>query len=276
MKIFPESASVQLEFDKVTALLAAHTRTAYAAAKAETLRIHTRRDIIELELSQTQAYQQLIQSGQAFPNDTVLNIRKELQLLGIPGAVLKGEDFVQIRRLADALAQIFRWFNVERQETWPTLFTVIANTRYEKAVIESIDAVMDEQGHVHDHASADLERIRMNLFRKRNELRRTFERILQKLHKAGYVADIEEAFLNGRRVVALQAEHKRQVKGILHGESDTRRTSFIEPEETIELNNDVYSLENEERAEVQRILRQLTKQLSVHAPLLKVYHDILG
>ena len=276
MKIFPESASVQLEFDKVTALLAAHTRTAYAAAKAETLRIHTRRDIIERELSQTQAYQQLIQSGQAFPNDTVLNIRKELQLLGIPGAVLKGEDFVQIRRLADALAQIFRWFNVERQETWPTLFAVIGNTRYEKAIIESIDAVMDEQGHVHDHASPDLERIRMNLFRKRNELRRTFERILQKLHKAGYVADIEEAFLNGRRVVALQAEHKRQVKGILHGESDTRRTSFIEPEETIELNNDVYSLENEERAEVLRILRQLTKQLSVHAPLLKTYHDILG
>ena len=128
MKIFPESASVQLEFDKVTALLVAHTRTAFAAAKAETLRIHTRRDIIERELSQTQAYQLIIQSGQAFPNDTVLNIRKELQLLGIPGAVLKGEDFVQIRRLADAISQIFRWFNVERQEALPTLFLVISQT----------------------------------------------------------------------------------------------------------------------------------------------------
>jgi DNA mismatch repair protein MutS2 len=76
--------------------------------------------------------------------------------------------------------------------------------------------------------------------------------------------------------VAIYAEQKRQVKGILHGESDTRRTSFIEPEETIELNNDVYSLENDERSEVNRILRKLTQDLLAYAPLLKGYHDILG
>jgi DNA mismatch repair protein MutS2 len=69
---------------------------------------------------------------------------------------------------------------------------------------------------------------------------------------------------------------KRQVKGILHGESDTRRTSFIEPEETIELNNEVFSLEHAEIKEVNRILRELTARLSGHAPLLQVWHDILG
>ena len=69
---------------------------------------------------------------------------------------------------------------------------------------------------------------------------------------------------------------KRQVKGILHGESDTRRTAFIEPEETIELNNDVFSLENEEKKEVYRILRELTAKLSVYASLLKTYSDVLG
>jgi DNA mismatch repair protein MutS2 len=142
--------------------------------------------------------------------------------------------------------------------------------------MEAIDEVMDEQGHVRDNASPELERIRMSLYRKRNELRRAFDRILQKLGKAGYVADIEESFLNGRRVVAIYAEHKRQVKGILHGESDTRRTSFVEPEETIELNNEIYSLENEERAELQRIMRKLTRDLSGYAPLLTGYHDILG
>ena len=67
--------------------------------------------------------------------------------------------------------------------------------------------------------------------------------------------------MNGRRVVAVFAEQKRTVKGILHGESDSRRTSFIEPEETIELNNQVYELENEERKEVYRILRELTASL---------------
>jgi DNA mismatch repair protein MutS2 len=276
MKLFPESAAVQLEFDKVKELLAGHARTEYALERAQALPIHTRRDTIERELSQADAYRRLLVSGQPFPNDAVLNLRRELRLLGIPGAVLTGEDFVQVRRLVDAVGQVFRWFDADRREAWPTLYEVVSGTRYERSVQERIDAVMDAQGQVHDAASPELQRIRSALFRKRGELRRSFDRILQKLAKAGYVADIEEAFLNGRRVVAVHAEHKRQVKGILHGESDTRRTSFVEPEETIDLNNDVYSLENEERAEVHRILRELTRELSVHAPLLRVYHDVLG
>ena len=153
---------------------------------------------------------------------------------------------------------------------------MIEHTYYEKAIVGLIDEILDESGVVRDNASEELATIRMSLYRKRNELRRVFEKILSKLGKSGYVADIEEAFLNGRRVVAIFAEHKRQVKGILHGESDTRRTSFVEPEETIELNNDVFSLEHAEKREVYRILRELTGKLSVHAPLLKAWHDVLG
>ena len=78
MKLFPESAAVQLEFDKVKALLTEHTRTAYAAEKAADLRIHTKKEFIELELSQSHAYLLLQQTGQHFPNDNVLNISREL------------------------------------------------------------------------------------------------------------------------------------------------------------------------------------------------------
>ena len=276
MKLYPESAAVQLEFDKICHLLANHTRSAYAHEKAMQLRIHTRLDYIERELDQSAAYLNILQTGQPFPNDTILNIEKELKLLGIPGAVLKGEDFVQIRRLAAAIEDIFRWFTDDRKETYPSLYQVVERQRYEPYIIASIDAIMDETGQVRDDASEELSAIRMSLYRKRTELRRSFEKILQKLNKAGYIADIEEAFLNGRRVVAIYAEHKRQVKGILHGESDTRRTSFVEPEETIELNNDIFSLENEERAEVYRILRNLTAALSGYAPQLKAWHQVLG
>jgi DNA mismatch repair protein MutS2 len=76
--------------------------------------------------------------------------------------------------------------------------------------------------------------------------------------------------------VALFAEHKRQVKGILHGESDSRKTSFIEPEETIGLNNEIFSLEHAESREINRILRDLTARLSVHTHLLNTYHEIVG
>ena len=276
MRIFPESALVQLEFDKIEALLAEHCNTEYARSKAGDLRIHTRRDFIEWELRQAHEFKALLQNGQYFPNDQTLNLSRELKLLGIPGATLTGEQFLQIRKLAESMQSIFRWFDPERKTAYPALAKVIAHTQYEKSIIAKIDEVLDESGIVRDNASEELATIRLSLFRKRNELRRVFDRILSKLGKSGYVADIEESFLNGRRVVAIFAEHKRQVKGILHGESDTRRTSFVEPEETIELNNDVFSLEHAESKEVYRILRELTTQLSGHAPLLATWHDILG
>jgi DNA mismatch repair protein MutS2 len=276
MRIFPESALVQLEFDKIRALLAGHCNTEYARARAEDLRIHTRREYIALQLQQTHEFKQLMQNGQHFPNDYTLNLARELKLLGIPGAVLSGEQFLQIRRLAESTQSLFRWFDADRRTIYPALVKVIDPTHYEKAIITAIDEVLDESGTVRDNASEELAKIRMNLFRRRNELRRLFDRIVSRLGKAGYVADIEESFLNGRRVVAIFAEQKRQVKGILHGESDTRRTSFIEPEETIELNNEVFSLEHSEIKEVNRILRELTARLSEHAPLLQVWHDILG
>ncbi|MBS1598302.1 MAG: DNA mismatch repair protein MutS [Bacteroidetes bacterium] len=276
MKYFPESALVQLEFDKIKTLLAEHCKTEYAKEKAENLRIHTRRECIELELQQSNEFKMLLQQSQYFPNDNALNLSREIKLLAIPGAILSGDQFMQIRKLAESIRQIFYWFDNERRIAYPALAKVIADTYFEKKILEWIDEILDESGMVRDNASDELSSIRMNLFRKRNELRRVFDRILSKLNKSGYVADIEEAFLNSRRVVAVFAEHKRQVKGILHGESDTRKTAFVEPEETIELNNEIFSLEYAESREVTRILRELTGKLSAYASLLKTYHDING
>lgn len=276
MKLFPQSADVQLEFDKIREIVHQYCNNELGRTRAAQMRIHTRKEYIELELSQTHEYLLLLTGGQYFPNEASLHLQRELKLLGIQGAVLTGEDFMQIRRLAENTQQLFRWFDADRISSYPALHKVISETYYEKAIIQVIDEVLDESGQVRDNASEDLARIRMSLFRKRSELRRMFDKIIQKLNKSGYTADIEESFLNGRRVVAVQAEYKRQVKGIFHGESDTRRTTFIEPEETIELNNEIFSLESEESKEVYRILRELTKRLRSHAPLLTQWHEILG
>jgi DNA mismatch repair protein MutS2 len=276
MKFFPESALVQLEFEKVKTLLALHCRTDYAKAKADTLRIHTKKEFIETELQQSNEFKGITQSGLYFPNEFVLSLQKELKLLGIPGAVLTGEHFLQIKRLAENTANIFRWFDNEKRIGYSALAKVIDDTYYEKTITGLIDDILDETGNVKDTASEDLEKIRMNLCRKRNELRRLFDKIVSKLNKSGYLADIEESFMNGRRVLAVFAEQKRMIKGVLHGESDSRKTTFIEPEETTELNNDIFSLEHEESREVYRILRQLTQKLSVYASLLKIYHDVAG
>ena len=276
MKFFPSSALVQLEYEKVKDLLALHCQTEYAKNKANNLRIHTKLQFIKRELQQSNEFKLILGSGQHFPNDLTRHLQKELQLLGIPGAVLSGEQFLLIRRLADNAQHIFRWFDNERRIAYPALTDVIKDSYYEKIIIELIDEIVDEAGQVKDNASEDLANIRMSLFRKRNELRRIFDKMISKLNKQGFLADIEESFMNGRRVLAVFAEQKRAIKGILHGESDSRKTSFIEPEETTELNNEIFSLEHEESREVYRILRMLTQKLSVYSSLLKTYHDIAG
>jgi len=276
MRLFPESAYVQLEFDKIKSLLAEHCRSEYAIEKANQLRIHTRIEFIETELRQSYEHKQLLQNGIYFPGDPVFNLSKELKLLSIPGAVLSGDEFIEIRKLAELMKNIFRWFDADRRNAYGALAKIIDGTYYEKVAAEMIDDILDETGQVKDNASEELRQIRMSLYRKRNELRKMFDRIISKLNKQGYLADIEESFSNGRRVVAVNAEQKRTVKGILHGESDSRRTSFIEPEETIELNNDIYSLEGDEKREVYRLLRELTAKLFVYAPLLSTYHSIAG
>ncbi|MBL7697718.1 MAG: DNA mismatch repair protein MutS [Chitinophagaceae bacterium] len=276
MKLFPESALVQLEFDKIKGLLKEQCDTEYAKLRSDELRVHTKKEFIDHELKQTDEFKQLLQSSQYFPIDYILNLSKELKLLGIQGAVLAGDQFLQIRKLPESIQKIFRWFDKDRETTYPALHSVIKTTYYEKAIISLIDDVIDDTGKVKDNASNELLRIRQQLSGKRNELRRVFDRIVQKLSKQGLVNDTGEAFLNGRRVVALFAEHKRQVKGILHGESDTRKTSFVEPEETIELNNEVFALEHEEGREVYRILRELTSRISAYSGLLGAYHAILG
>jgi DNA mismatch repair protein MutS2 len=276
IRYFPDSALGQLEFDKIRDLLAEKCKSAYAREKASSLRVHTRLEFIQIELQRTSEFKSLLEQGQYFPNDDSLNLSADIKLLGLSGAVLGADQFLQIRKLADTLRQIFHWFDRERRLAYAGLATVITESYYEKAIIQFIDEILEENGQVRDKASPELADIRMSLFKKRNELRRLFDRIVAKLNKAGYVAETEEAFLNGRRVVALFAEHKRQVRGILHGESDSRKTSFIEPEETIGLNNEIFTLEHAESREVNRILRDLTARLSVYAPLLMAYHQIVG
>ena len=276
MNLFPESASHQLEFDKIKDLLTGHCRSEFARKRAQELRLHTQKKFIDPELLQTHEYKLLFQNHLYFPDDAVLNLSKELKLLSIDSSVLSGERFLQIKKLANAIQQIFRWFTPDRKTAYPSLALVIQETYFEKAIPLLIDEILDEHGTVKDSASDRLGDIRMALYKKRAELKKVFARIVSKLNKLGYLTDIEESFINGRKVLAVFAEQKRLIKGILHGESDSRRTSFIEPEETTQLNNDIFSLENEEKKEIFVILQKLTTRMRAYHSLLMIYHHVIG
>jgi DNA mismatch repair protein MutS2 len=272
---YPDQSLDQLEFNKIRTLLLQKCRTDAARHRVESLRFHTRLDYVEMALEQTLEYKSTLESSNHFPNDFTRNIDREIKYLGISGAILKGEELLAFRNLALNIKDILQWFKTHDQ-LYPRLRALAEKITYEKEIVQIITAVIDDSGNVKDNASKALMEIRMDLDRTRLQLRKTFEGILRKLNKQGYLADISESFLSGRRTVAVFAEHKRIVKGILHGESDTSKTVFIEPEETIELNNEVSALERAEHKEIQRILAQATAHLSGYQPQLDSYYQLCG
>jgi DNA mismatch repair protein MutS2 len=275
LQLYPANAGDSLEFSKVKQLLLEKCRTDAAKERVRELKINSRLDFIEKALLQTSEYRSIMSGSDYFPNDFTKNVQKELQLLAISGASLSGEQLLSLSNLATSIKSILNWF-VSHNKLFPQLQALADKVHYYKEVAEIVNAVVDEQGNVRDNASKELMNIRMDLSKHRNQLRKLFETILRKLNKQGYLADISEGFLNGRRTVAITAEHKRIVKGILHGESDTQKTVFIEPEETIEINNEIFSLERAESREIHRILSQTTASLSGFQPQLLSYYHLCG
>ncbi len=275
IQLYPERAAEALEFDKIRTLLHKKCRTDAAHEQVDNLRFHTRLEYVEKELQQAYEYKMLLSGGDYFPNDFTTNVQKELKLLSIPRSVLSGEQLLAFKKLAVNMKDILVWFS-KHEGLYKHLRAICEHITYDKRIADLITSVIDDTGMVRDNASRELMSIRNELANKRQQLRKIFEGILRKLNKEGYLADIAESFLNGRRTVAVFAEHKRIVKGILHGESDSQRTVFIEPEATIELNNEVFSLERAEAKEIQRILASTTEQLSVFHPQLDTYYHISG
>lgn len=275
LQLYPANAGDSLEFSKVKQLLLEKCRTDSAKERVRELKVNSRLDFIEKALLQTSEYRSIMSGSDYFPNDFTKNVQKELQLLAISGATLSGEQLLSLSNLATSIKSILNWF-VSHNKLFPQLQALADKIHYYKEVAEIVNAVVDEQGNVRDNASKELMSIRMDLSKQRNQLRKLFETILRKLSKQGYLADISEGFLNGRRTVAITAEHKRIVKGILHGESDTQKTVFIEPEETIEINNEIFSLERAESREMHRILSQTTASLSGFQPQLLSYYHLCG
>ena len=135
--------------------------------------------------------------------------------------------------------------------------------------------MVDEDGQIKPDASPKLMKIRRTMGGKVKELDRQFRSVITKYRSNGWLTDNVESFRNGRRVLSAPAEHKRKIRGIIHDESTTGRTAFIEPEEIININNDIFELEVEEKREIYRILKELSATLRPYVPSMRTYLKLM-
>jgi DNA mismatch repair protein MutS2 len=274
VRIYDNNTYQLFEFDKIKKFIEAHCRNASSKRIAKNLEPIEDRELCKIQLQQLHEYVSLYRNKGYFPDILFQDFEPECNLLSVAGTILTEKQFVNIKNVSLIVNDVYRFIN-EREVQFPFMKLLLQDVYVTQDIVKAIEKIIDETAQVRSSASRTLADIRHELSSKRREAERKFRQFINDLNKLGWLRENEENFYNGRRVLAVMAEHKRDVKGIVHGSSDTGKTSFIEPNVTVELNNDIAELEGEERREIYKLLRELTQNLRPFAELIKNYHVLL-
>ena len=275
MQLLPKDLFEKLEFDKVLHLLEQECMGEPGRVLVRELAPSDRKSQIEVALSEAQEFVRSIEHNDHFPVRAYESVDEELEMLKVEGYVLPIKGLQNLNLILLFTRDVFRFFNARRRETYPTLYKVIREVSFNEDLIKAIEGVIDEEGNIRPDASPELMRIRRQLGSKQKELEQKFRVIINQYRSKGWLTDNVESFRNGRRVLSVPSEHKRSIRGIIHDESTTGKTAFIEPEGIIEINNDIFDLETDEKREIYRILRELSAELRPYREDIRVYQEIL-
>lgn len=273
MNLFPTDTKEKLEFDKVKTLLLEKCISENGKILIENQCFYSDINLLTIKLKQVSEMKSALENGVHFPAQNYFSLEEELKALSISENVLETEQFQKIAAVVITIQYIFTFFNKHPDE-YHELRKIISKTALYKEIIQKIDSIIDENGQIKNNASKELISIRRHLNGKHSELQKVFGKIAQSLKKKGVLAEAVESIRNNRRVLSVQAENKRTINGIIHDESDSGKTSYIEPQETVLLNNEVFELERAEKREIYKILKTLTSTIATYKEDLKKYTQI--
>ncbi len=275
LTFIPEDLLHQLEYDKILELVAQACVGQAAAVRARIPSFDTRRGAIVARLSEVHEMKCALAQDEVLPINAYDDISEDLRQLAIEEYVLPEEALVRIWRILRTMRDLVWFFSAVRRNAYPRLAALLTPLAWDDSLIEAISQILDEEGQIRPNASAELARIHRAILSKHSELDRQFRHIVQALKQKGWLTDNAESIRNGRRVLSVPAEHKRKIRGIIHDESTTGKTAYIEPEQVIEINNDIFELQVAERREKWRLLRDLCRTLRPHVHLLGQYQALI-
>ena len=263
-----------LEFATIKSMLAKLCFGPTAKQRVEELTSLPSISEVNIALSLVQEYVDIQKEEVSFPRLEFTELTKEIIFLKKRGSQLSLEGFVailQASRIANTLVKFIKpW-----EEDYSHLFGLIQNTYYSKEVIKPIEQVLDAKHQVKDDASSRLFDIRMDIRSIRQKINSNFDKILKRLQGSGVLADTVESFVKGKRVLAVTANHKRSIPGGIIGSSNNGHVAYIEPKSNQPLHSELEQLIEEERLEIIRIFKELTKELSQHVELIETYQYLL-
>lgn len=219
---------------------------------------------------------QLLDAGEDLPIAELPDIRKALKQARIEGNLLPTYQFNNLLSVAIS-ARTCAQFIARNEEKLPNLLLISSVLEPLKELEKAITQVISKEGEVRSDASSALVKIRRSLNQKRSELRSIVQRVMRKAQNDGMAEDSGSGITirDGRMVIPVKAEYKRQIAGFIHDSSATGQTVYLEPVEALHVNNDIRELEQQERKEIERILRELTAKVRVYVPAMSLNFDTL-
>lgn len=229
---------------------------------------------INNSLNLTEEFREILVRNSLFPNDNYYDMREELERLKLSGTFIGQRDLNDLKGSLITINECLKFFSQSEEDNYTNLKKLSQDIYIEKEIIKYTFRLLDDKGDFLDNASDYLSIIRSNKRKKIFEVDKRIQKILSQSKKEGWTSEEAEITLrNGRSVIPVSSTNKRKLKGFVHDESSTGQTSYIEPEEIVELNNQVRELEIEERREMIKILTEFTVFLRPYIEdLIKAYN----
>lgn len=264
--LYPSTFEQKISFDTIRQMLKGKCLCLLGEDEVDAMKFSVRHLEITTRLNQTNEMLQLISSDiDELPVENFYDIRDALSRVKTEGLYLDESEVFDLRRSLEAVQKLVDFINKQEEDVFPELHKLTANIQSFSGIIRQINRILDKFGKIKDNASTELARIRKESFIVQNSISKTLNTILRQAQSDGYVEkDVAPTIRDGRLVIPVSPAFKRKVSGIVHDESATGKTVYIEPQQVVEANNRVRELENEERREIIRILVEFTNAIRPH------------
>ena len=277
--IYPHTYEDKIGMTEIRALLRSHCLSPLGQQRVEEMSFQTDGALLRELHQQVGEFARLMAETDTFPDQGYYDLRPTLRRIRIEGTYIEVEEMFSLKRSLEAIESIITLLSRTEEDTlpYPALTRMVGGAMAFPQVTRRINYILDKFGHVKDTASPELARIRHELASTEGSISRILNNILRNAQAEGTVAqDVAPTVRDGRLVIPVAPALKRKLKGIVHDESATGRTVFIEPQEVVEANNRIRELEADERREVIRILREFTDELRPLAPSLLQSYEMLA
>ena len=280
--IYPHNFEHKIGFDQIRQLLKGRCLSTLGEERVDEMTYGSRYADINQQLDLTCEMLAILQGDDDFPAQFFFDVRPALKRVKVEGLFLEEQELFDLRRSLETINDIVRFLKAEETEEdstspYPNLCKLAGNILVFPKLTNRINGILNPYGQIKDNASSELARIRKDHAGTLNSISRILASILRNAQSEGVIEkDVSPTMRDGRLVIPVAPAMKRRVRGIVHDESASGKTVFIEPEAVVEANNRVRELEIEERHEIIRILMEFTDELRPLIPDVLQSYEFLA